>query len=103
RRRHTRFSRDWSSDVCSSDLGIFLDNTFRSFFDFGHERKNAYSFWAHGGEMNYYFIYGPQLIKVCETFVHMTGRPELPPMWALEIGRASCRERVWIRVQEDAV
>src|SRR5690606_40378959 len=23
RRRHTRFSRDWSSDVCSSDLFIF--------------------------------------------------------------------------------
>src|SRR5436309_10371638 len=23
RRRHTRFSRDWSSDVCSSDLAIF--------------------------------------------------------------------------------
>src|SRR5690606_40732481 len=24
RRRHTRFSRDWSSDVCSSDLGLHL-------------------------------------------------------------------------------
>src|SRR5690606_396147 len=24
RRRHTRFSRDWSSDVCSSDLGNIL-------------------------------------------------------------------------------
>src|SRR5690606_40300455 len=24
RRRHTRFSRDWSSDVCSSDLHEFL-------------------------------------------------------------------------------
>src|SRR5690606_19166589 len=24
RRRHTRFSRDWSSDVCSSDLGRTL-------------------------------------------------------------------------------
>src|SRR5690606_7694278 len=24
RRRHTRFSRDWSSDVCSSDLGRLL-------------------------------------------------------------------------------
>src|SRR5690606_39600577 len=23
-RRHTRFSRDWSSDVCSSDLGFKL-------------------------------------------------------------------------------
>src|SRR5690606_40916723 len=24
RRRHTRFSRDWSSDVCSSDLTLFV-------------------------------------------------------------------------------
>src|SRR5690606_39934091 len=24
RRRHTRFSRDWSSDVCSSDLEIMV-------------------------------------------------------------------------------
>src|SRR5690606_39804258 len=24
RRRHTRFSRDWSSDVCSSDLAFYL-------------------------------------------------------------------------------
>src|SRR5690606_40392181 len=24
RRRHTRFSRDWSSDVCSSDLNISI-------------------------------------------------------------------------------
>src|SRR5690606_39309873 len=29
RRRHTRFSRDWSSDVCSSDLGTGVDCTIR--------------------------------------------------------------------------
>src|SRR5690606_39834733 len=29
RRRHTRFSRDWSSDVCSSDLNRDL-RTFRT-------------------------------------------------------------------------
>src|SRR5690606_41098026 len=28
RRRHTRFSRDWSSDVCSSDLVPAFDLTF---------------------------------------------------------------------------
>src|SRR5690606_40771379 len=28
RRRHTRFSRDWSSDVCSSDLSL-LDRRYR--------------------------------------------------------------------------
>src|SRR5436309_4809111 len=25
RRRHTRFSRDWSSDVCSSDLAVLTE------------------------------------------------------------------------------
>src|SRR3712207_9163624 len=25
RRRHTRYWRDWSSDVCSSDLGVAVD------------------------------------------------------------------------------
>ncbi len=63
--------------------GIFLDNSFRSFFDFGVERKNVTSFWAQGGEMNYYFIYGPDLMEVSETYAHMTGKPELPPLWAL--------------------
>ena len=28
RRRHTILRRDWSSDVCSSDLGLFKDKTF---------------------------------------------------------------------------
>src|SRR5687768_11532794 len=28
RRRHTRCSRDWSSDVCSSDLGIVVDKQY---------------------------------------------------------------------------
>src|SRR5690606_39737228 len=30
RRRHTRFSRDWSSDVCSSDLRTILFDTGKS-------------------------------------------------------------------------
>src|SRR5690606_2457359 len=34
RRRHTRFSRDWSSDVCSSDL----DRKFRDQEKVGHNR-----------------------------------------------------------------
>ncbi|MDN5216733.1 glycoside hydrolase family 31 protein [Fulvivirgaceae bacterium BMA12] len=63
--------------------GLFMDNTFRSFFDFGKERQNVYSFWAQGGEMRYYFIYGPDLLDVCRSFTTITGKPELPPMWAL--------------------
>lgn len=63
--------------------GIFFDNTFRTLFDFGQERAEATSFWARGGQMNYYFIYGPKLLEVAEQYTRLTGTPELPPMWAL--------------------
>ncbi|WP_291871229.1 glycoside hydrolase family 31 protein [Maribacter sp.] len=63
--------------------GIFFDNTFKSYFDFSHERRNTTSFWADGGEMNYYFFYGPDMEKVVRGYTDLTGAPELPPMWAL--------------------
>ncbi|WP_296619037.1 TIM-barrel domain-containing protein [Marivirga sp.] len=63
--------------------GIFMDNSFRSYFDFGHERKEALSFWAQGGEMRYYFIYGPQLENVVQDYTELTGKSPMPPKWAL--------------------
>lgn len=63
--------------------GVFFDNTFRTYFDFCHERRNVTSFWAEGGEMNYYFFYGPKMSDVVKTYTHLTGKPELPPMWTL--------------------
>ena len=64
--------------------GIFFDNTFRSYFDFAHERRNVTSFWAQGGEMNYYFIYGPKMNDVVESYTDLTGKPhQMPPLWAL--------------------
>ncbi|WP_298340870.1 glycoside hydrolase family 31 protein [uncultured Algibacter sp.] len=64
--------------------GIFFDNTFRSFFDFCNERRNITSFWAQGGEMNYYFIYGPEMSDVVESYTDLTGKPhEMPALWTL--------------------
>ncbi|MCH4552178.1 glycoside hydrolase family 31 protein [Aestuariibaculum lutulentum] len=64
--------------------GIFFDNTFRSYFDFCQERRNVSSFWAQGGEMNYYFIYGPEMSEVVANYTDLTGKPhQLPPLWAL--------------------
>lgn len=63
--------------------GIFFDNTFRTYFDFCSERRNVTSFWAQGGEMNYYFIYGPKMQDVVKNYTDLTGTPELPPLWAL--------------------
>ncbi len=64
--------------------GVFFDNTFRSYFDFAHERRNVTSFWAQGGEMNYYFIYGPKMEDVVVSYTNLTGKPhQMPPLWTL--------------------
>jgi alpha-glucosidase len=69
--------------------GIFLDNTFRSSFDFGKQRGDAYSFGAEGGDLDYYFIYGPEPKRVVERFTELVGRTPLPPLFAL--GYQQCR------------
>jgi alpha-glucosidase len=63
--------------------GIFFDNTFKASFDFASERADVTSFWAQGGELNYYFIYGPTLLEVTQEYTLLTCPPELPPLWTL--------------------
>ena len=68
----------------NKSYGIFFDNTFKTSFDFAHERRNVTSFWAQGGEMNYYFMYGPKMEDVVKNYTDLTGKPHaLPPLWAL--------------------
>ena len=69
--------------------GVFLDNTFRSLFDIGHESESRLSFGAEDGELDYYFIQGPEPKAVIERFTALTGRMPLPPLWAL--GYHQCR------------
>ncbi|MBK6621011.1 MAG: DUF4968 domain-containing protein [Saprospirales bacterium] len=64
-------------------FGIFLDNTHRSRFDFGKTRRDELFFESEGGEMSYYFFYGPALSEVAMSYARLTGVPELPPIWAL--------------------
>ncbi len=72
-----------------SAYGIFLDNTYRSSFDFGKEFRDAYSFGSEDGELDYYFFYGPDPKKVVSDFTALVGREPLPPLFAL--GFQQCR------------
>ena len=63
--------------------GVFFDNTYRSVFDFGKESPDFFSFGAESGELNYYFIAGPEPKKIIEEYTAMTGRSPLPPLWTL--------------------
>jgi alpha-glucosidase len=63
--------------------GVLFDNTWRSFFDFGHEIPDEYSFGAPNGPVDYYLMYGPDPKQVVSTYAWLTGPTPLPPLWSL--------------------
>lgn len=64
-------------------LGVLFDNTWRTFFDFGKEVPDQYSFGAPNGPADYYLMYGPAPKHVVETYAWLTGLTPLPPLWSL--------------------
>src|SRR5690348_7566776 len=81
RRRHTRWTGDWSSDVCSSDLAPVVAT----------RQLDLRPLRQHGREDEAAVVVG-----VIADEVDATGRAGHDLARALfpEIGRASCRERV---------
>src|SRR3989440_5335835 len=81
RRRHTRSDRDWSSDVCSSDLAAA--------YYAGHRDASVRivdSIEQLGGQVAAVY---PE-----KNVYDVAGHPKILGRDLVEIGRASCRERV---------
>jgi alpha-glucosidase len=63
--------------------GVFLDNTWRTSFDFNKELRDGYSFGSPDGPLDYYILYGPEPKAVLHAWAWMTGSAPMPPMWTL--------------------
>src|SRR5699024_11560609 len=85
RRRHTRSKRDWSSDVCSSDLKVVL-----TLVDLGVSTTFVDPWDLDAWER----AIRPETRAVLVESIANPGA-ELVDLDAIKIGRASCRERVW--------
>ena len=64
-------------------FGIFLDNSYRTNFNFGAGTDRFYSFEAEDGVFDYYVIYGPRLLDVIAHYSSLVGTMPLPPKWSL--------------------
>src|SRR5690606_40286288 len=53
RRRHTRFSRDWSSDVCSSDLINYTVDTCNADFTWSRNTANPNTYYFNAIDTQY--------------------------------------------------
>src|SRR5690606_40951395 len=96
-RRHTRFSRDWSSDVCSSDLRPSItghDCYYKTSHGPGYAlARNAPQILHHRASV---FPPLPAIVSL-QLFLESENHNALkPPESCPEIGRAACRESVMI-------
>src|SRR5690606_39941507 len=92
RRRHTRFSRDWSSDVCSSDLAAFehlewIGVAKPKCFVGRHRIDDLLTQPPVGLPLN-------ETNQLAKTLQPLLLHQLVEPTGNQEIGRASCRERV---------
>lgn len=63
--------------------GILLDNTWRTWFDFGHKEDNVIAFGGPDGPIDYYVINGPSMAEVVRRYTDLTGKAPLTSRWAL--------------------
>src|SRR5690606_41190281 len=94
RGRHTRFSRDWSSDVCSSDLiladawPVYVDPVYDP--ELGLWLPPPPAAWERAMDEH------PDAAAVLVTYPTYEGVAlDLQRVAEAEIGRASCRDRGW--------
>ena len=68
-------------------IGLFYHNTFESFFDMGCERSGYWKrysyFCADGGDLDCYFINGPNLSEIIERYTDLTGKTAFSPIESL--------------------
>src|SRR5690606_39940765 len=94
RRRHTRFSRDWSSDVCSSDLPAW------ALMWFTCDQVGVWNWerWC-SPEFDALLAEGAKEMDPAKRepiYRRMQDLMEESGAYVFEIGSASCRERVLI-------
>lgn len=63
--------------------GIFLDNTYKSFFNMGQESESYFFFGATAGNLDYYYIAGDTMAEVLQGYTYLTGTCPLPQKWTL--------------------
>jgi alpha-glucosidase len=72
-----------ATGAAGGSYGIFLDNSWRSWFNFGHREDGTLAIGSADGPIDYYVIAGPSTAEVVRRYTDLTGKAPLAPPWAL--------------------
>jgi len=70
--------------------GMFFNNTYKSFFNFGLSTPGFTSVNMDGGDADYFFMYDESVGKILEHYSSLTGRMQLPPLWSMGYHQSRC-------------
>ena len=77
----------------SAISGSYIDNSYRGFYDF--TASDTYEIRFSGGQFTEFIFAGPSMASVLEDYTWLTGRTNLPPLWAL--GFHQCRWKDYVQ------
>lgn len=69
--------------------GIYFDNSHKTVFNFGASNNRFVYYSAEDGDLDYYFFHDKTVSGIISAYTALTGRMEMPPLWAL--GFQQCR------------
>ena len=70
--------------------GMFYNNSYKSFFNFGLSTPNFSSVSMDGGDADYFFMYDASPGKIIAHYTSLTGRMQLPPVWSIGYHQSRC-------------
>ncbi len=69
--------------LSSEGYALLFDNSYPGTFDLGARDPSTFWYESDGGELSYYVLAGENAATQLERYTWLTGRPPMPPKWAL--------------------
>lgn len=110
----------WSADTCGSNTndmsykslpllhctagwGLMVHSSFRQSWEVGAFSYTAGSVLVEDGKLDAFLFFAPTLKKLIGRYVELTGKPQLPPRWALGVWLSRCAYNSRAEVEEATV
>lgn len=79
---------------------VFTDNSYPMTYDMGKENSDVCCQSALGGDMWFYYFAGRNFGDILNEYTNLTGKPPMPPLWALGYIQCRCSYWSWEQIDE---
>lgn len=81
--------------MSNKGYGIFFHTAYPTEWNMGWDNTKQYSFKAFGGDLDYYFIYGPDFYTMIDRYTDLTGKAPMLPRFAMGLHLGTYSGGTW--------